>query len=131
MLLNFCFSIRSDHNADNTLDVLKTWIDKNKNDYNLVDYVLDEDSREHTDGLFEWSTEHFKHLIKLKENAISAARKMWADYIFVSKMLCIGITEQNRKSGMCGLQRTHRGSVKSGNPTFTANLLLYMLKQTN
>ncbi|KAG8186802.1 hypothetical protein JTE90_020480 [Oedothorax gibbosus] len=73
--------IRSDHNTDNTLDVLKTWIEHNKDSYNLVDYVLEEEAKEHKDDLFEWSVEHFKHLIKLKEDAMSAARKMWADYV--------------------------------------------------
>lgn len=36
------------------------------------------------DSAFAWSTARFQHIMRLKEEAIRVARKMWADYIFVS-----------------------------------------------
>ncbi|PRD30641.1 UNVERIFIED_CONTAM: Procollagen galactosyltransferase 1 [Trichonephila clavipes] len=75
--------IRSDHNIDNTNDVLKTWLDANRKFYHSVDFSYEEHPESFSDGtgVFEWSSSHFEHLIHLKETALLAARKLWADYI--------------------------------------------------
>ncbi|GFS64159.1 glycosyltransferase 25 family member [Trichonephila inaurata madagascariensis] len=75
--------IRSDHNIDNTNDVLKTWLVANRKFYHSVDFSYEEHPESFSDGtgVFEWSSSHFEHLIHLKETALLAARKLWADYI--------------------------------------------------
>ncbi|GFR02762.1 glycosyltransferase 25 family member [Trichonephila clavata] len=75
--------VRSDHNIDNTNDVLKTWLDANRKFYHSVDFSYEEHPENFSDGtgVFEWSSSHFEHLIHLKETALLAARKLWADYI--------------------------------------------------
>ncbi|XP_054709347.1 glycosyltransferase 25 family member-like [Uloborus diversus] len=77
--------IRSDHNIDDTVNVIKTWLDYHRKEYHSVDSILDDSPEEFADGkgVFEWSPMHFKHIIHLKENAMQAARNMWADYIMV------------------------------------------------
>ncbi|CAH0547323.1 unnamed protein product [Brassicogethes aeneus] len=74
--------IRSDHNVDNGIEILKIWIEVNKLNYHSIhthfeeeNYIFPEES-----GLGHWSIDRFKHVISLKENALSFARKNWADY---------------------------------------------------
>nr|XP_042901961.1 glycosyltransferase 25 family member [Parasteatoda tepidariorum] len=79
-----CFRIRSDHNVDDSVNIIKTWLDKHESSYHSVDSILDDSPETFPDGsgVFEWSPLHFDHIISLKESALKAARKLWADYIF-------------------------------------------------
>jgi len=77
--------IRSDHNIDNTLEVLKTWIDSISSMYHSINYKYENSPpKNHADenGPLHWPEMRFRHMIKLKEEAMTAARKMWADYVW-------------------------------------------------
>ncbi|GIZ03232.1 procollagen galactosyltransferase 2, partial [Caerostris extrusa] len=75
--------IRSDHNVDNTVDVVKTWLDVHRNKYHSVDFSYEEEPEIFSDGpgVFEWSPYHFAHVIHLKETALKTAQQIWADYV--------------------------------------------------
>lgn len=76
--------IRSDHNHDRSIEVVKKWLSIYENHYHSIDLILNENSPSY---LYEtssgnWTDERFDHIISLKEEAILKARKMWADYIW-------------------------------------------------
>lgn len=76
--------IRSDHNIDKTSEILKLWVAKEKNNYHKVDIEIDQttDFFSDEDGVFDWSPQHFAHIIHLRESALEVARLSWADYLF-------------------------------------------------
>lgn len=57
--------------------------------YHLVNVGLDEKSMgiEDEDGIADWSTNRFTHVINLREELFHFGRKIWADYIFVSILI--------------------------------------------
>jgi collagen beta-1,O-galactosyltransferase len=71
--------------------VLHTWVENVRplyhgidiNTTNIDDKYVDADSANH------WSTMRFKRLIDLRQAALDEARKLWADYIFVSCVLLV------------------------------------------
>ena len=79
------FRINSDHNEDDSIKLIKHWIDKYSSLYhdvytNLEQYPTrrqNETSRNH------WPEERFYDLIQMKQSALEYGRKIWADYIFV------------------------------------------------
>lgn len=77
--------IRSDNNIDNSIEILKAWLEKEKRKYHAVDFLFYEESKGFDDekGVADWSPKRFSHVIKLKEEAINHARKMWADFVFI------------------------------------------------
>ncbi|XP_055383197.1 glycosyltransferase 25 family member-like [Condylostylus longicornis] len=80
---NISLWIRSDHNEDNTLTVLKKWLNRTKNLYYDVDYYFKEEPKFYKNETVLWPKERFEHLINLKEEALSHSRqKNWADFIF-------------------------------------------------
>lgn len=82
----YFFSIRSDNNVDNTVEILKTWLDEESHKYHAVDLIIDRESSGLKDekGIADWPPSRFLHLIDLREGIINFGRKIWADYIFVS-----------------------------------------------
>lgn len=82
----FNYRIRSDNNVDNSIEILKIWIEEEKKNYHSVDFLFHEESNGFEDEkrIADWSPSRFSHIIKLREEAINYARKVWADFIFVS-----------------------------------------------
>lgn len=83
--LFFYYRIRSDHNIDDSVNLIQTWLNIHQDSYHSVDFQYEDIPETFTDGpgVFEWSLSHFKHVIKLKESALKTARKIWADYLLV------------------------------------------------
>lgn len=79
------YRIRSDHNEDNTLDVLINWLASSANAYHNINIEYDKTKkrRESETSQTHWPTERHMDLIRLKEEALEYARSSWADYVFV------------------------------------------------
>ncbi|XP_043461056.1 glycosyltransferase 25 family member [Leptopilina heterotoma] len=77
--------IRSDNNIDNSIEILKIWIEEEKTKYHSVDFSFHEEANGFEDekGITDWSSSRFSHIIKLREEAVNYARKVWADFIFM------------------------------------------------
>ena len=89
--------IRSDHNEDDTDEILTIWTKKWQDRMNQpgatdVYHSLDveissggeKSSARHPDedkGPFHWSKTRFQHVMKLREDGLQAARKAWADWV--------------------------------------------------
>lgn len=74
--------IRSDHNVDGTLEILRKWIDNVHQRYHSIStkFVEDESFLDEN-GLAHWSALRFNHTISLRESALNYARTIWADYM--------------------------------------------------
>lgn len=72
--------IRSDHNMDDTGSVLRDWVDHVQLDYHSVNFSLSAKSLGQKPT--KWDAERFSHLIRLKEEALNEARRMWADFVW-------------------------------------------------
>lgn len=79
------YRFRSDHNEDNTLEVVYTWLYKWSNFYHGVniEYEDEKTRRESEQSQTHWSDERYLDVIRLKEEGLNHARKAWADYVFV------------------------------------------------
>ncbi|CAL8281083.1 unnamed protein product [Lota lota] len=73
----------SDHNVDNTTAILQEWLRGVQSQYHSVEWrpLLQPSSYADELGPKHWPTSRFTHLMKLKQAALQAARKLWADYI--------------------------------------------------
>ncbi|KPU73184.1 uncharacterized protein Dana_GF26781 [Drosophila ananassae] len=78
------FWLRSDHNADDSVNVLKQWLDHSAESYHSVNFSFETDEKSYPNesSPYEWSSSRFKNLISLKEEAFGYARDIWADYVF-------------------------------------------------
>lgn len=87
-MLTHC-RIRSDHNEDNTLNVLINWMALSANDYHSVNIEYDRvvERRPTETSPTHWPTERHLDLIRLKEEGLKYARSSWADYVFVCKIV--------------------------------------------
>lgn len=90
----FFLRIRSDHNEDNTIQVIDTWVNRTKDLYHSVDFKfkVNPKLRSDEDSFTHWSEQRFADVIRLKEEALVQAKQMWADYVFVSiwlSSLCV------------------------------------------
>ncbi|XP_063708148.1 glycosyltransferase 25 family member [Culicoides brevitarsis] len=76
--------IRSDHNEDNSLQIIDAWLNTTRDLYHSVDYQFSvQPKRRASENSFhDWSNERFNDVIRLKEEALYKAKVMWADYIF-------------------------------------------------
>ncbi|XP_077986658.1 procollagen galactosyltransferase 2-like [Glandiceps talaboti] len=76
--------IQSDHNIDNTTNILNEWKNNVQHLYHRIDFHYSEEPQSYSDekGPSHWPRERFEHLINLKQKALDEARKQWADYIF-------------------------------------------------
>lgn len=76
--------IRSDHNEDNSLEILRQWISSVKNKYHSIDTEFVEECTKYPNeyGPAHWTSERFKHIINLRESALNFSKKIWADFLF-------------------------------------------------
>lgn len=78
--------IRSDHNEDNTSQILQEWGQNVKGLYHrvLVNVTSTPTKYEDASSPGEWSDSRYRQMIYLRQRALDVARKQWADYLFVS-----------------------------------------------
>lgn len=109
-MLSIC-RIRSDHNEDSTLKILRPWLGSVEREYHSINSELrssnpsrfsDEDSATH------WSSLRFDHVIKLKEEALKFARYSWADFIWVFAHFIVVLFTKNS----CGAILFKRNSIQ-------------------
>lgn len=76
--------LRSDHNADDSVNILHQWLDHSAESYHSVNFSFETDEKSYPNesSPYEWSSSRFKNLISLKEEAFGYARDIWADYVF-------------------------------------------------
>lgn len=79
--------IRSDHNSDQSIEILDAWLQHVGPLYHSVNKEYDTSVQRHQNesSPYDWPQARFHHLIKLKEEALVYARQIWADFIFVRK----------------------------------------------
>ncbi|XP_053971796.1 glycosyltransferase 25 family member [Hylaeus volcanicus] len=77
--------IYSDNNIDNSIEILSTWLEGESNKYHGVEINFDKKSNgfEDENGIADWSTQRFQHVINLREKGVDAGRNMWADFIWM------------------------------------------------
>lgn len=85
MITLFYCRIRSDHNNDASTELLQLWLNHTAPLYHSVDFEHDDSVQRHQNESTpnDWPAERFHYLIGLKETALTYAKKIWADYIFV------------------------------------------------
>lgn len=83
----FCFRIRSDHNIDNSSQILNKWLKTSGKTYHSVDVKIVDKPKKYNDenGPAHWPHSRFQHIVELRETALKTARDRWADYIWVSQ----------------------------------------------
>ncbi|XP_059143528.1 glycosyltransferase 25 family member-like [Physella acuta] len=89
--------IRSDHNIDNSTEMLKEWLAAVTPMYHRVDVKLDQIKKGFPDenASTDWSPQRFTHVIALREEALNFARSSWADYLF---MVDADVTLENERT---------------------------------
>lgn len=78
------FWLRCDHSSDDSIDLLRQWLNESGDLYHSVSYVFDPDEQSYANesSPYEWPASRFKHLIALKEEAFQYGRDIWADFVF-------------------------------------------------
>ncbi|XP_037642447.1 procollagen galactosyltransferase 2 isoform X1 [Sebastes umbrosus] len=73
----------SDHSVDNSSAVLQEWLRGVQQLYHSVEWRPTEQPSSYADeqGPKHWPVSRFTHVMKLKQAALRAARRMWTDYI--------------------------------------------------
>lgn len=76
--------LRCDHSNDDSIELLRQWLDNSGDLYHSVSYEFkpEEQSFVNETSPYEWPASRFKHLIALKEEAFQYGRDIWADYVF-------------------------------------------------
>lgn len=76
----------TDHNEDNSQEILEVWLQRARTLYHSVHYQFDDSEkiRKGETNLTHWPEERFLELIRMKEDALDFGRRSWADYVFVS-----------------------------------------------
>ncbi|KAA0721734.1 Procollagen galactosyltransferase 1 [Triplophysa tibetana] len=74
--------VATDHNSDNTTELLKEWLINVQNFYHYVEWRPQEESTVYKDesGPKQWTDARYEHVMKLRQAALETAREMWADY---------------------------------------------------
>ncbi|XP_064458740.1 procollagen galactosyltransferase 1-like isoform X2 [Ornithodoros turicata] len=74
--------IHTDHNVDKTAEIIEVWRSISLKTYHQINvtsegggYYFDENGKQH------WTAERYKHVIRLREEALNLARSMSADYL--------------------------------------------------
>ncbi|KAM6957659.1 procollagen galactosyltransferase 1 [Aplochiton taeniatus] len=77
--------VATDHNEDNTTDILRDWLVKVQNVYHYVEWRPQEVPihYEDEDGPKQWTNLRYAHVMKLRQAALDSAREMWADYFLL------------------------------------------------
>lgn len=77
--------IRSDHNEDNSVEIVETWLDHVTYEYNLTDFVDDPSEKKYSDatGPFDWSAKRVTKVIQLRQQALADARESASDFLLI------------------------------------------------
>lgn len=77
--------VATDHNEDNTTDILRDWLVKVQNVYHYVEWRPQEVPirYEDEDGPKQWTNLRYAYVMKLRQAALDSAREMWADYFLL------------------------------------------------
>ncbi|XP_076622754.1 glycosyltransferase 25 family member [Colletes latitarsis] len=77
--------IHSDNNIDNSIEILSTWLESKGNEYHGIEINFDKESNgfEDENGIADWSTQRFLHVINLRERGLNAGSNMWADFVWM------------------------------------------------
>ncbi|XP_063708785.1 glycosyltransferase 25 family member-like [Culicoides brevitarsis] len=75
--------IRSDHNVDNSVQIIDAWLNTTQSAYHTVNkkYKLVNDKRRTEKSESDWPYERLTHVINMKEEALNFARKNWYDFV--------------------------------------------------
>lgn len=84
------FYIHSDHNEDDSEDILAHWIERSaRHKYHDVKWIRGDAQggkrRANETSIFDWPEERFRALMQMKEEALVHARRIWADYVMVRR----------------------------------------------
>ncbi|XP_066250477.1 glycosyltransferase 25 family member [Euwallacea similis] len=75
--------ILSDHNSDQSIPILKSWVDTVREQYHSI-YTEFEDGYPYTypgeEGPGHWTEDRFKHLMQTKDSSLFYAKQKWADF---------------------------------------------------
>ncbi|XP_077161845.1 inactive glycosyltransferase 25 family member 3 [Paroedura picta] len=73
----------TDHNVDNTTEILREWLSAVQTQYRHVEWRAEEEPSSYADevGPKHWTSERFEHIMRLKQGALNFARAERADYI--------------------------------------------------
>ncbi|KAL3175136.1 hypothetical protein MRX96_040529 [Rhipicephalus microplus] len=76
--------IYTDHNVDQTAEIVDTWAEAVLSEYHNVNLTSDDGEAFFPDeeGSQKWTAQRYWHVIRLREEAIQVARTLWADFIF-------------------------------------------------
>ena len=68
--------------------MLKEWAKKVKPLYHrvLINVTEQPESYDGAEGPLHWTDERYGHIMELRQKALDAARKQWADFLFVSSI---------------------------------------------
>lgn len=74
--------IRSDHNVDDTITILRSWILAVQNKYHSIktEFIEDDEKYSEETGPNHWTEIRYRNIIHLRESALNYARRIWADY---------------------------------------------------
>lgn len=75
----------TDHNEDNSLEALRSWVAIYGQEYHEVVLKTDasEDKYPDQEEYKYWSPSHYEHVIELRQEALDYARYRWSDYLFM------------------------------------------------
>lgn len=80
------FRIQSDHNEDNSEEIINEWLSEWEQAYHSVHVDLQPSPPYHIrgeSGPAHWPDTRFSHIIDLREKALYFSKSVWADYIWV------------------------------------------------
>ncbi|XP_061460460.1 inactive glycosyltransferase 25 family member 3 [Rhineura floridana] len=89
----------TDHNVDNTTEILHEWLTAVENDYRYIEWRSVDEPSSYPDelGPKHWSDARFEHVMKLKQEALIFARSEQADYILFTDTDSILTDDQTLK----------------------------------
>ncbi|ELK23320.1 Procollagen galactosyltransferase 2 [Myotis davidii] len=73
----------TDHNVDNTTEILREWLKNVQRLYHYVEWRPMDEPESYPDeiGPKHWPASRFAHVMKLRQAALRTAREKWSDYI--------------------------------------------------
>ncbi|EDV27520.1 uncharacterized protein TRIADDRAFT_21834 [Trichoplax adhaerens] len=75
------FWIATDNNQDQTEEMLVEWKSQVESDYHRVEIMTSNNYSLQTDLSLQWTPSRYRHLLQLRQLALAAALKYWADYV--------------------------------------------------
>ncbi|XP_046681820.1 glycosyltransferase 25 family member [Homalodisca vitripennis] len=77
--------IRSDHNEDNSVEIVERWLSEWAGLYHEVSLEMQPSPPHHLPGELgpaHWPQARYSHIIGLREQALAFGRRSWADYVW-------------------------------------------------